>query len=76
MGLASWAWLWHGTLSKRIPRRAGCCGEGEPQREGVHPDRHDRAGGYADIAQYIGYVLKSGKVTGIGVGETSVPTAH
>lgn len=38
--------------------------------------RNDRAGGYADIAQYIGYVLKSGKVTGIGVGETSVPTAH
>lgn len=38
--------------------------------------RNDRPGGYADIAQYIGYVLKSGKVTGIGVGETSVPTQH
>ena len=38
--------------------------------------RADRAGGYADIAQYIGYVVKGGKVTGIGVGETSVPTAH
>lgn len=38
--------------------------------------RSDRPGGYSDIAQYIGYVLKSGKVTGIGVGETSVPTAH
>lgn len=38
--------------------------------------RNDRAGGYADIAQYIGYVLKGGKVTGVGVGETSVPTAH
>ncbi len=38
--------------------------------------RNDRPGGYADIAQYIGYVMKSGKVVGIGVGETSVPTAH
>lgn len=38
--------------------------------------RNDRPGGYADIAQYIGYVLKSGKVVGVGVGETSVPTAH
>jgi hypothetical protein len=38
--------------------------------------RADRPGGYADIAQYIGYVLSGGKVTGIGVGETSVPTAH
>ncbi len=38
--------------------------------------RSDRPGGYADIAQYIGYVLKSGKVTGIGIGETSVPTVH
>jgi len=38
--------------------------------------RSDRAGGYADIAQYIGYVLKGGKVAGIGIGETSVPTAH
>lgn len=38
--------------------------------------RHDRPGGYADIAQYIGYMLKSGKVVGYGVGETSVPTAH
>ena len=38
--------------------------------------RNDRAGGYADIAQYIGYVLKGGKVAGIGVGETSVPTQH
>ncbi len=38
--------------------------------------RNDRAGGYADIAQYIGYVIKGGKVAGIGVGETSVPTEH
>lgn len=38
--------------------------------------RHDRPGGYADIAQYIGYMLKGGKVAGYGVGETSVPTAH
>jgi hypothetical protein len=38
--------------------------------------RNDRPGGYADIAQYIGYVMKSGKVAGIGVGETSVPTEH
>lgn len=38
--------------------------------------RADRPGGYADIAQYIGYVLKGGKVVGVGVGETSVPTAH
>ena len=38
--------------------------------------RNDRPGGYADIAQYIGYVMKGGKVAGIGVGETSIPTAH
>ena len=38
--------------------------------------RHDRPGGYADIAQYIGYTLKGGKVASYGVGETSVPTAH
>jgi hypothetical protein len=38
--------------------------------------RSDRPGGYADVAQYIGYVLKGGKVAGIGVGETSVPTQH
>ncbi|MDB5539863.1 MAG: hypothetical protein JWQ89_1590 [Devosia sp.] len=38
--------------------------------------RSDRPGGYSDIAQYIGYVLKSGKVAGIGIGETSVQTAH
>ena len=38
--------------------------------------RSDRRGGYADIAQYIGYVIKGGKVAGIGVGETTVPTAH
>jgi len=38
--------------------------------------RSDRPGGYSDIAQYIGYTLKGGKVSGIGVGETSVPTAH
>ncbi len=38
--------------------------------------RSDRPGGYSDIAQYIGYTMKSGKVGAIGVGETSVPTAH
>jgi len=38
--------------------------------------RSDRPGGYSDVAQYIGYMIKSGKVAGIGVGETSVPTAH
>jgi len=38
--------------------------------------RSDRPGGYSDIAQYIGYVLKGGKVSGLGVGETSVPTQH
>jgi hypothetical protein len=38
--------------------------------------RADRPGGYSDIAQYIGYMLKAGKVSAIGVGETSVPTAH
>lgn len=38
--------------------------------------RSDRPGGYSDIAQYIGYVVKGGKVAGVGVGETSVPTAH
>lgn len=38
--------------------------------------RHDRPGGYADIAQYIGYTMKSGKVAAYGVGETSVPTQH
>lgn len=38
--------------------------------------RSDRPGGYSDIAQYLGYMLKGGTVTGIGVGETSIPTAH
>jgi hypothetical protein len=38
--------------------------------------RADRPGGYSDIAQYLGYVLKGGTVTGIGVGETSIPTQH
>lgn len=38
--------------------------------------RADRPGGYSDIAQYIGYVIKGGKVAGIGIGETSVQTAH
>jgi len=38
--------------------------------------RNDRPGGYTNVAQYIGYVLKSGKVAGIGVGETSVQTEH
>jgi hypothetical protein len=38
--------------------------------------RADRAGGYSDIAQYLGYLLKGGTVSGIGVGETSIPTAH
>ena len=38
--------------------------------------RHDRPGPYADVGQYLGYVLRSGRVTGIGLGETSVPTAH
>ena len=38
--------------------------------------RADRPGGYSDIAQYLGYMLKGGTVSGIGVGETSIPTAH
>jgi hypothetical protein len=38
--------------------------------------RNDRPGGYTNVAQYIGYVLKGGKVAGIGVGETSVKTDH
>jgi hypothetical protein len=38
--------------------------------------RHDRPTGYTDIAQYIGYMMKGGKVAGVGVGEGSVPTAH
>jgi hypothetical protein len=37
--------------------------------------RHDRPGGYSDTAQYIGYMLKSGKVSGYGVGETQIPSA-
>lgn len=35
--------------------------------------RHDRPGGYANIAQYVGYMLKGGRVVGYGVGETTVP---
>lgn len=35
--------------------------------------RHDRPGGYSNIAQYIGYMMKSGKVVGYGAGEASVP---
>lgn len=38
--------------------------------------RADRPGGYSDIAQYLGYQLKGGTVSGIGVGETSIPTTH
>jgi hypothetical protein len=38
--------------------------------------RNDRPGGYTNVAQYIGYVIKGGKVAGIGVGETSVQTQH
>lgn len=38
--------------------------------------RADRPGGYSDIAQYLGYVLKGGTVSGVGVGETSIPTQH
>lgn len=38
--------------------------------------RADRPGGYSDVAQYLGYVLKGGVVAGMGVGETSIPTAH
>jgi hypothetical protein len=38
--------------------------------------RADRPGGYSDIAQYLGYMLKGGTVSGIGVGETSIPTKH
>lgn len=38
--------------------------------------RADRAGGYSDVAQYLGYQLKGGTVSGVGVGETSIPTAH
>ena len=29
--------------------------------------RFDRPGGYSNIAQYLGYMLKGGKVSGIGV---------
>lgn len=38
--------------------------------------RADRPGGYTDIAQYLGYMLKGGTVSAIGVGETSIPTSH
>jgi hypothetical protein len=38
--------------------------------------RADRPGGYSDIAQYLGYVLKGGVVTGVAVGESSIPTQH
>jgi hypothetical protein len=38
--------------------------------------RADKPGGYSDNAQYLGYSLRSGTVVGIGVGETSIPTAH
>lgn len=38
--------------------------------------RHDRPGGYSDVAQYLGYSMRSGKVVGLGVGETSIPTTH
>jgi hypothetical protein len=38
--------------------------------------RADKPGGYSDNAQYLGYVLRSGTVVGVGVGETSIPTAH
>ncbi len=38
--------------------------------------RADKPGGYTDNAQYLGYLMKSGKVAGIGVGETSIPTTH
>lgn len=38
--------------------------------------RADKPGGYTDNAQYLGYVLKGGTVSGIGVGETPIPTAH
>ncbi|MEO6396776.1 MAG: hypothetical protein ABIO40_12805 [Devosia sp.] len=38
--------------------------------------RADEPGGYSDIAQYLGYVIKGGKVVGVGMGETSVVTQH
>lgn len=38
--------------------------------------RADQPGGYSDIAQYLGYLTKGGVVVGLGVGETSVVTAH
>lgn len=38
--------------------------------------RHDGPGGYADNAQYLGYMMKGGVVVGLGVGETSIPTVH
>lgn len=38
--------------------------------------RADKPGGYTDNAQYLGYVLKGGTVSGIGVGETPIPTQH
>lgn len=38
--------------------------------------RADRDGGYSNIAQYLGYQMKSGKVVGIGFGETTVQAAQ
>jgi hypothetical protein len=38
--------------------------------------RADRPGGYSDIGQYLGYVMKGGTVVGVAVGETSIPTKH
>lgn len=38
--------------------------------------RANKPGGYTDNAQYLGYVLKGGTVSGIGVGESPIPTQH
>ena len=38
--------------------------------------RNDRPGGYSDVARYLGYSMRGGKVVGLGVGETSIPTTH
>lgn len=47
-----------------------------PGSSGKVTYRADAPGGYADNAQYLGYMMKGGTVVGFGVGESSIPTAH